>query len=220
MPNNNQNSGADSSGEQINTNKGIASFPSKARASVVENKDNANQDYPIHHNDDKDKKETDKYSADARQFVTFQTKSGKTFHLIINHDEQSENVMLLTEVSEDDLLNMVEKKEKPKEEVKKIEETVPESEVKKEEPKKEEGKGNGSYIFLGIIVLAVVGAGYYFKIYKKKQEDDDYDEDEEEYDEFEDEYEKEDDAEDLEEKEQQTIDDMAIDSYDDEEDEE
>ncbi|MCK4041902.1 DUF4366 domain-containing protein [Streptococcus suis] len=220
VPNNNQNSDADSLGEQINTNKGVDSAPSKARASVVENKDNANQDYPIHHNDDKDKKETDKYSADARQFVTFQTKSGKTFHLIINHDEQSENVMLLTEVSEDDLLNMVEKKEKPKEEVKKIEETVPESEVKKEEPKKEEGKGNGSYIFLGIIVLAVVGAGYYFKIYKKKQEDDDYDEDEEEYDEFEDEYEREDDAEGLEEKEQQTIDDMAIDSYDDEEEEE
>lgn len=219
VPNNNQNSGADSSGEQINTNKGVASAPSKARASVVENKDNANQDYPIHHNDDKDKKETDKYSADARQFVTFQTKSGKTFHLIINHDEQSENVMLLTEVSEDDLLNMVEKKEKPKEEVKKIEETVPESEVKKEEPKKEEGKGNGSYIFLGIIVLAVVGAGYYFKIYKKKQEDDDYDEDEEEYDEFEDEYEREDDAEGLEEKEPQTIDDMAIDSYDEEDEE-
>lgn len=216
VPNNNQNSGMGSSGEQINTNKGVASAPSKARASVVENKDNANQDYPIHYNDDKDKKETDKYSADARQFVTFQTKSGKTFHLVINHDEQSENVMLLTEVSEDDLLNMVEKKEKPKEEVKKIEETVPESEVKKEEPKKEEG--NGSYIFLGIIVLAVVGAGYYFKIYKKKQEDDDYDEDEE-YDEFEDEYEKEDDAEDLQEKEQQNIDDMAIDSYEEEDEE-
>lgn len=140
VANNNQNSGADSSGEQINTNKGIASSPSKARASVVENKDNANKDYPIHHNDDKDKKETDKYSADARQFVTFQTKSGKTFHLIINHDEQSENVLLLTEVSEDDLLNMVEKKEKPKEEVKKIEETVPESEVKKKSRKRKKAK--------------------------------------------------------------------------------
>lgn len=220
VPNNSQNSGTDSSGEQINPNQGVASAPSKARASVVENKDNANKDYPIHHGDSSDNKEAGKYSADARQFITFQTKSGKTFHLIINHDEQSENVMLLTEVSEDDLLNMVEKKEKPKEEVKKIEETVPETEVKKEEPKKEENKGNGSYIFLGIIVLAVVGAGYYFKIYKKKQEEDDYDEDEEEYDEFEDEYEKEeDDAEDLEAKEQQNIDDMAIDSYDEEDEE-
>ncbi|MTV94348.1 DUF4366 domain-containing protein, partial [Streptococcus pneumoniae] len=89
----------------VNTNKGVASAPSKARGTVTENKDNANKDYPIHHNDSKDNKETDMYSADARQFVTFTTKNGKTFHLIINHDEDSENVMLLTEVSEDDLLN-------------------------------------------------------------------------------------------------------------------
>ena len=42
--------------------------------------------------------------------------------------------MLLTEVSEDDLLNMVEVKEKPKEEVKKIEEIFPPTEATKEEP--------------------------------------------------------------------------------------
>lgn len=196
-------------------NKGIAAEPSTSKAQLIENVNNANGNYPIHHgNAAGDIK--DKYSADARQFITFKTKSGKTFHLIINHDEEGQNVMLLTEVSEDDLLNMVEKKEKPKEEVKKIEETVPESKVKKEEPKKEESKGGGFYIFLGIIVLAVVGVGYYFKIYKKKQE---ADEDEEEYDEFEDEYEREDDAKDLEEKEQQTIDDRAIDSYDEEDEE-
>jgi len=47
--------------------------------------------------------------------LPFKTKSGKTFHLIINYDEEGQNVMLLTEVSEDDLLNMVEVKEKPKE---------------------------------------------------------------------------------------------------------
>lgn len=120
-PENLKQSNAASNGEKANTNKGVASAPSKARASVTENKDNANQDYPIHHNSDKENKEnkeTDKYSADARQFITFKTKNGKTFHLIINHDEQGENVMLLTEVSEDDLLNMVEAKEKPKEVVK------------------------------------------------------------------------------------------------------
>ena len=165
-------------------NTGIATEPSTSKAQLIENVNNANGDYPIHHGNVNGEIK-DKYSADARQFITFKTKSGKTFHLIINHDEEGQNVMLLTEVSEDDLLNMVEKKEKPKEEVKKIEETVPESKVKKEEPKKEESKGGGFYIFLGIIVLAVVGVGYYFKIYKKKQE---ADEDEGEYDEFEDEY--------------------------------
>ncbi|HFH8836829.1 TPA: CD1107 family mobile element protein [Streptococcus agalactiae] len=212
--NNSQNSTTDSGEKNVNTNKGVASAPSKARASVTENKDNANKDYRVHHNDGKDNKETDKYSADARQFVTFQTKSGKTFHLIINHDEQSENVMLLTEVSEDDLLNMVEGKEKSKEEIKKIEDKEPKPEVKKEDPKAE-NKGNGLYIFLGLIIVAVIGGGYYFKIYKKNQEDDE--EDEEEYDEFEDSYERKDDESEVpDEEEKQEIEDLAIDAYDDE----
>ena len=55
--------------------------------------------------------------------------------------------MLLTEVSEYDLLNMVEKKEKPKEEVKKIEETVPESEAKKKSRKRKKAKAEALIFF-------------------------------------------------------------------------
>lgn len=121
--NNNQDSSMDGTSKNVNTNKGVASAPSKARGRVAENKDNANKDYSIHHGDNSNNKETDMCSADARQFITFQTKNGKTFHLIINHDEDSDNVMLLTEVSEDDLLNMVEKK-------------APDKEIGKEEPQK------------------------------------------------------------------------------------
>ena len=130
--------------------------------------------------------------------------------------------MLLTEVSEDDLLNMVEAKEKPKEEVKKIEEVplpteaTKEEKVKEEPKKKEESKGAGLYIFLGLLVMTVVGAGYYFKIYKKNQEES---EDEEDYNELEDDYESEDNIEEpeeiQEEAEQEEVDDMAIDAYDD-----
>lgn len=163
-----QNQTASNGGTQ-NTNKGIPTEPTKARASVTENKDNANQDYPIHHNSDKDNKETDKYSADARQFITFKTKNGKTFHLIINHDEQGENVMLLTEVSEDDLLNMVEAKEKPKEVVK--EEPVKQEKTEEVKPeKKEEKSSTGTYILLALVTLGALGAGYYFKIAKKKED--------------------------------------------------
>lgn len=216
-PKNNQNSGDDS---KENKNKGIPTQPSSAKAQQVESVNNANKDYPIYHGES-DGQRNNKYTADARQFITFQTKSGKTFHLIINHDEEGQNVMLLTEVSEDDLLNMVEIKEKPKEEVKKIEEPVPEIEVKKEEVKKEEHKGNWLYLFLGIVIIAVIGVGYYFKIYKKKQEE--QEEDEEEYDEFEDEYEKEKEIEDSEESteedEEQDIEDMARDVYEKEEEE-
>ena len=210
-PNNNQ--------EADNVNKGIPTVASSSKAQLVENVNNANQDYPIHHGDSTGE-ENDKYSADARQFITFKTKSGKTFHLIINYDEEGQNVMLLTEVSEDDLLNMVEAKEKPKEEVKKIEEVPRPTEVTKEEPVKEEpknkevSKGTGLYIFLGLLVMSVVGAGYYFKIYKKKQEKS---EDDEDYNELEDDYESGDNVEEPEETqeevEQEEVDDMAIDAY-------
>lgn len=164
--NNSQDSSMGSASKSVNTNKGVASAPSKARGSVTENKDNANKEYPIHHGDSSDNKETDKYSADARQFITFQTKNGKTFHLIINHDEDSENVMLLTEVSEDDLLNMVEKKEAPKQEV------VKEEPVKEEiKPEKKDEKSNlGTYIILLLVVGGALGAGYYFKVVKKKED--------------------------------------------------
>lgn len=164
--NNSQDSSMGSASKSVNTNKGVASSPSKARASVTENKDNANKEYPIHHGDSSDNKETDQYSADARQFITFQTKNGKTFYLIINHDEDSENVMLLTEVSEDDLLNMVEKKEAQKQEV------VKEEPVKEEvKPEKKDEKSNlGTYIILLLVVGGALGAGYYFKVVKKKED--------------------------------------------------
>ena len=211
------NQGGNSQSDGIN--KGIPTAEGSAKAELIENVNNANQDYPIHHGESTGD-ESGKYFADARQFITFKTKSGKTFHLIINYDEEGQNVMLLTEVSEDDLLNMVEAKEKPKEEVKKIEEVPRPTEVTKEEPVKEEpknkevSKGAGLYIFLGLLVMSVVGAGYYFKIYKKKQEKS---EDDEDYNELEDDYESEDNVEEPEETqeevEQEEVDDMAIDAY-------
>ena len=149
--------------EQKNNNKGVATPPSKARGTVTENKDNANKDYPIH--DGEDKSNSD-YSADARQFITFTTKNGKVFHLVINHDEESENVMLLTEVSEDDLLNMVEKKEVPKKDVVK-EEFVDEEVI----PVKQEESDMGTYIIIALAILGALGAGYYLKVVKKKEKE-------------------------------------------------
>ena len=65
--------------------------------------------------------------------------------------------------------------------------------------------------------MAVVGAGYYFKIYKKKQEASG----DEDYNELEDDYESEDNIEEPketpEEEEQEEVDDMAIDTYEDDE---
>ena len=158
--------GKQGSNEEKSTNKGIATLPGEARATVTEDVDNANNAYPIHHGNET--KANDQFSADARQFISFKTKSGKVFHLIINHDEQDQNVMLLTEVSEDDLLNMVEHKgNKPE-----ITKEEPEKEESKEEqkPKKMEENGSmGSYVLLIFVVVLVMAVAYYFKVVKKKE---------------------------------------------------
>ena len=158
--------GKQGSNEEKSTNKGIATLPGEARATVTEDVDNANNAYPIHHGNETEA--NDQFSADARQFISFKTKSGKVFHLIINHDEQDQNVMLLTEVSEDDLLNMVEQKESKSE----ITKEEPEKEESKEEqkPKKMEESGSmGSYVLLIFVVVLVMAVAYYFKVVKKKE---------------------------------------------------
>ena len=158
--------GKQGSNKEKNSNKGIATLPGEARATVTEDVDNANNAYPIHHGNETEA--NDQFSADARQFISFKTRSGKVFHLIINHDEQDQNVMLLTEVSEDDLLNMVEQKEsKPA-----ITKEDPEKEESKEEQKPktmEENESMGSYVLLIFVVVLVMAVAYYFKVVKKKE---------------------------------------------------
>lgn len=73
----------------------------------------------------------------TRQFITFTTNSGKTFHLIIDHEKTSQNVSLLTEVGEQDLLNMIEG-EKPNINVQPVEEEVMEEEAIEESKEIEE----------------------------------------------------------------------------------
>lgn len=176
----------------------LATKENKARGTVIENVDRQDKDITPKKEEIVEEKEatsvnpeqtnesSNQKSLDMRQFLTFQTKSGKTFHLIVDHGEHEENVQLLTEVGEQDLLNMIEGESdfKPKnEEVKKVE---PEKvEEVKEEVKEEKKSGAGLYLFVGLIVAGVLGAGYYFKVYKKEEDE----EDDTVYDEWEDEYE-------------------------------
>lgn len=176
----------------------LATKENKARGTVIENVDRQDKDITPKKEEIVEEKEatsvnpeqtnesSNQKSLDMRQFLTFQTKSGKTFHLIVDHGEHEENVQLLTEVGEQDLLNMIEGESdfKPKkEEVKKVEpEKVEEA---KEEVKEEKKSGAGLYLFVGLIVAGVLGAGYYFKVYKKEEDE----EDDTIYDEWEDEYE-------------------------------
>lgn len=158
----------------------LATGENKARGSVIENVDRNGKDITPSGDTEKDKENP----VDVRQFLTFQTKSGKTMHLIVDHSSNQDNVRLLTEVGEKDLLNMIESEDKN---TIKVEEPKKE-EVKKEEPKtvpvKEEKKsGIGSFLIIALVIGGVIGAGYYFKVVKAKEDKmlEDFEEDDKDY---------------------------------------
>lgn len=158
----------------------LATQENKARGSVIENVDRNGKDITPSGDTEKDKENP----VDVRQFLTFQTKSGKTMHLIVDHSSNQDNVRLLTEVGEQDLLNMIESEDKN---TIKVEEPKKE-EVKKEEPKtvpvKEEKKsGIGSFLIVALVIGGVIGAGYYFKVVKAKENKmlEDFEEDDGDY---------------------------------------
>ena len=158
----------------------LATGENKARGSVIENVDRNGKDITPSGDTEKDKENP----VDVRQFLTFQTKSGKTMHLIVDHSSNQDNVRLLTEVGEQDLLNMIESEDKN---TIKVEEPKKE-EVKKEEPtvvpvKEEKKSGIGSFLIIALVIGGVVGAGYYFKVVKAKEDRmlEDFEEDDEDY---------------------------------------
>ncbi|HES6087568.1 TPA: DUF4366 domain-containing protein [Streptococcus pyogenes] len=158
----------------------LATQENKARGSVIENVDRNGKDITPSGDIEKDKENP----VDVRQFLTFQTKSGKTMHLIVDHSSNQDNVRLLTEVGEQDLLNMIESEYKN---TIKVEEPKKE-EVKKEEPtvvpvKEEKKSGIGSFLIVALVIGGVVGAGYYFKVVKAKEDRilEDFEEDDEDY---------------------------------------
>lgn len=158
----------------------LATQENKARGSVIENVDRNGKDITPSGDTEKDKENP----VDVRQFLTFQTKSGKTMHLIVDHSSNQDNVKLLTEVGEQDLLNMIESEDKN---TIKVEEPKKE-EVKKEEPtvvpvKEEKKSGIGSFLIIALVIGGVVGAGYYFKVVKAKEDKmlEDFEEDDEDY---------------------------------------
>lgn len=160
----------------------LATKQNIAKADIVENVGEAGEEFEIFIEQDEENQGTIKQT---RQFVSFTSKSGKTFHLIIDHEKTSQNVSLLTEVGEQDLLNMIEGEEPSQH--KPVEIEKPKLEEKVEEPIVEESKKKGFLSLPVILIIAiVVGAGgYYIKIYKPSLEDydDEFNEDEYEYDE-------------------------------------
>ena len=132
----------------------------------------------------------------SKEFYTIQTKTDKVFYLIIDRDGEEETVYFLTEVSENDLLNVTSDNREvlPQNSVA-VESAIPmvdnelssqekESENKEKETESMKNK-NGTvgkemdaikktqkktYLVLGVLALIGIGVGYYFKVVKKKKE--------------------------------------------------
>ena len=140
-------------------------------------------------------------SADDKEFITVTTREGNVFYLVIDHQREDNNVYFLNMVDASDLQAFVEKSGQSGLDsiVSLPEETEPEPETTKETTAESEdaksgdvvtdglaqAKSGGNLNYLIVIILAgVLGAAYYFKIHKKKQQSvyDEY-ETEEEYEE-------------------------------------
>lgn len=140
-------------------------------------------------------------SEKGKEFYTIQTASEKVFYLIIDRDGEEEVVYFLTEISENDLLNVTtdnsetlpknsaalesaipvsegalsnNNTEPDETEVAEPAENAEEPEVsEKSEPEPEVSEENplATYVVFGLIAAIAIGAGYYLKVVRKKKED-------------------------------------------------
>lgn len=121
---------------------------------------------------------------DGKEFYTITTPDENVFYLVIDRQREQENVYFLNAVTEKDLLALAEKSGKADESPAPTQPVAPKPEPTSEPtpaPEPEKSGNMGMLIFVVLAVLAGGGAGYYFKIYRPKQEqaasaDDDYSE--------------------------------------------
>ena len=155
-------------------------------------------------------------SETGKEFYTIQTASEKVFYLIIDRDGEEEVVYFLTEVTENDLLNVTADNSdtlpqnsaalesaipvtegalpnnngEQETEEEPAEEAAEDGEENTEEPEPEPEKTGenpaATYIILGLVAVVAIGGGYYFKVAKKKKEEFLDEDDDEEEEEYED----------------------------------
>lgn len=125
---------------------------------------------------------------DGKEFFTIITPDENVFYLVIDRQREQENVYFLNAVTEKDLLALAEKSGDtqdsdnllPTPEPEKTPETTPGPEASAEpSPVPEQNSNTGMLIMVLAVVVIGGGAGYYFKIYRPKQEraesEDDFD---------------------------------------------
>jgi len=114
------------------------------------------------------------------EFFTITSAAGNVFFLIIDRHRDSENVYFLNAVTERDLMALAEESDEdwvisttPPPIIPETAPTAPPVEAEPDpipEPEEENGGGMGIFVVIVILVLGGGAAGYYFKIYKPKQD--------------------------------------------------
>lgn len=121
---------------------------------------------------------------EGKEFFTITTADESVFYLVIDRQKSGENVYFLNTVTVDDLMALAEpgKEEAPAPAVTPEPEPAPTPDVEPEpEPEPEKSGGSMGTLLLALAVVVIGGgAGWYFKIYRPKQqraadlEEDDY----------------------------------------------
>ncbi len=115
----------------------------------------------------------------GKQFITFTTKNGNYFYLIIDRDDSgNETVHFLNLVDERDILSLMDEDEVKEYAGKKVKEEPVTEPVVKEEPEVREEpaepvpakKSNAGVVALLLVMIGGVAGGYFYYTNKKKQE--------------------------------------------------
>lgn len=117
----------------------------------------------------------------SKEFLTVTTKNNNTFYIVIDRSSTTDNVYMLSQIDENDLKEFLTEEETEQAETPGIvlddvhtEDETPEAVIDDIEASEKNDMGTNVGL-LSILLLAGAGIGayYYFKIYKGKQEEDD-----------------------------------------------
>ena len=106
---------------------------------------------------------------DGKEFFTITTPNENIFYLVIDRQRETENVYFLNAVTVADLMALAEPSPEP------VPEPLPEPEPEpatepKPEPEPEKSGGAGTLLLVLAVLALGGGAGWYFKIYRPKQQ--------------------------------------------------
>lgn len=118
---------------------------------------------------------------DEREFFTITTEAGNDYYIVVDKEKPDKNVYLLSEVTEDDLMGLA----KPSTTEHAIPDTVPETQPVIPVPEQEadpadaeqesvsapqQSNDKSTHLVIAVVALIAGVAGWYFKIYKPKQD--------------------------------------------------